>query len=225
LTQAVGWAVPESFYPSADEIDAELAKNSITPSSPKFELEHQATAERLRAENMSTVSNSWQMLLLGFLVAIGITCIIGFILASLIGRRLWRLIETSIARIPGVKQVYPHVQQVTDYFFGEKKITFSKVVAVQYPRMGVWSIGFVTGPAMACMKFDKSEEYATVFMPSSPTPVTGYVITARWEDMRELDITIDQALRFVISGGVLSPELIAAKALEENSSLGTLPPR
>lgn len=225
LTQGVAWAVPNSFYPTNEQVDVALAAKNIKPSSEKFEIERQDTTLQLRQRNMDATAGSWQMSLLGFIVAIVITCVLGFLLASIVGRRLWRLIEVSITQIPGIKQLYPHVKQVTDYFFGEKKITFSKVVAVEYPRVGIWSLGFVTGPAMKCLNLEKGEEWASVFIPTSPTPVTGYVITARWADMRELDLTIDQALRFVISGGVLGPDMVQPKPVDGNSSSTALPPR
>ena len=147
------------------------------------------------------------MSLVGFLVAIVLVCVLGFLLASFIGRRLWRSLETTLVQLPVIKQIYPYVKQVTDYVFGERRVEFSQVVAVQYPRVGIWSIGFVTGPGMRAIRESEGEEFVSVFVPSSPTPVTGYVITVPRKDTVDLPITIDQAFRFIISGGVITPDV------------------
>jgi len=147
---------------------------------------------------------SWQMPVIGFLVAAVFVCVIGLLLASFIGRRLWRMVEAVITSIPLVKQIYPYVKQVTDYVFGERRMDFSQVVAVQYPRKGIWSVGFVTGPPIRDLG-EMSDGLMTVFIPSSPTPFTGYVITVPREDAVDLSITIDQALRYIVSGGVITP--------------------
>lgn len=131
----------------------------------------------------------------------------GRFVASYFGRALWRLVETTLIRIPLIKQVYPNVKQVTDFVFGDQKMQFSGVVAVEYPRRGVWSLGLVTASAMRTIAEDSGgAEMITIFIPSSPTPVTGYTITVRKDETLLLPITIDEALRFTISGGVLLPK-------------------
>jgi len=103
--------------------------------------------------------------------------------------------------------VYPYVKQVTDFLVGDTtgQIQFNRVVAVQYPRKGLWSVGLVTGDTMGRIEARAERKCITVFMPSSPTPFTGYVITVPVEDTIELAISIDEALRFTVSGGVILP--------------------
>jgi uncharacterized membrane protein len=151
---------------------------------------------------------SWPILdLIGLVVAIILIYMAGLILGSYIGRRLYARGEELLGRVPIFKAVYPYVKQVTDFFVGEKdkKLQFSNVVAVEYPRKGLWSLGLVTGDTMRTIQNKAGQNCVTVFVPSSPTPFTGYVVTVPVTDTIDLDITIDDALRFTVSGGVIVP--------------------
>lgn len=141
----------------------------------------------------------------GFIAAIIGVCAIGAFLASMVGRTLWHLIEKTLTNLPLIKQVYPYIKQVTDFLLAKKNLTFTKVVVFEYPRKGTWSIGLVTGTGLRKIVDSFSREFLTVFVPSSPTPFTGYVIMAPKDETIELDMSIEEALRFVISGGVITP--------------------
>jgi uncharacterized membrane protein len=97
------------------------------------------------------------------------------------------------------------VKQVTDFVLSEKRAAFRTVVAVPYPRPGIYSLGFVTGEGWKSINRASGGEMVQVFIPSSPTPVTGYVVFVRRDEIVELDLTVDEALRFSISGGVIVP--------------------
>ena len=141
----------------------------------------------------------------GFLVAIVGVYIFGRFVGSFFGRWMIRLIEGGFFRIPLIKAVYPHVKQVTEFLLTERKVPSSRVVAVEYPRKGIWSIGLVTSPGMRKLRERVDHELLTIFVPSSPTPVTGYTITVRSDEVIELPLTIDEALKFTVSGGVIMP--------------------
>jgi uncharacterized membrane protein len=142
----------------------------------------------------------------GFLLSLVAIYIFGRFVASLLGRSVWRMVERAFFRTPVVKQIYPYVKQVTDFLFSNKqRMQFSRVVVVEYPRKGIWSLGLVTGAGMQSIGRTLGEEFLTVFIPSSPTPLTGYVITVRRDEVLDLPISIDDAIRFVISGGVIMP--------------------
>ena len=143
----------------------------------------------------------------GFLLALVCVCIIGALLASMVGRSLWRMIERFIMNIPFIRRVYPYVKQITDFLFSDKKKDklFSRVVAVEYPRKGIWSVGMVTGSGIKTMVDNLKKEFVTVLIPTSPTPFTGFVIMVPKKDTIELDITVEEAMRFTISGGVITP--------------------
>jgi len=153
--------------------------------------------------------------LIGLIVAILLIYIVGAILGSFIGRRLYARGEQLISKVPLIKQVYPSVKQVTDFLVSPadeaEKMRFSRVVAVEYTRRGLWSVGLVTGSTMRMIQDRAGKPSLTVFVPSSPTPFTGYVITAPTEDTIDLPMTVEEALRFAVSAGVIVPpsQLIA----------------
>lgn len=145
--------------------------------------------------------------LTGFLIALIVVCILGAILASVVGRTLWRMIERFIMNTPFLRRVYPYVKQITDFFLSEEeqKTMFRQVVAVEYPRKGIWSVGFVTGSGLEKVVAVVKREFVTVLIPTSPTPFTGFVITVQRKQTIDLDMTIEEALRFIVSGGVITP--------------------
>lgn len=154
------------------------------------------------------VFRKWKLHLVGFVIAILLVYFVGYFLASLVGRRTWRAGEGLLNRMPLIRTIYPHVKQVTDFLLAGRKVEASGVVAVQYPRKGVWSVGLRTGAPLGIIQRAVDEELVTVFIPSSPTPVTGYVIQVPRSDVIELNMTIDEGLRFTISGGVIKPEAV-----------------
>ncbi len=143
----------------------------------------------------------------GFIIALVVVVLAGFIFASVIGRALWQLIEGFIMNTPLLRRVYPYVKQVTDFLLTpeEQKKFFSRVVAVEYPRKGIWSIGFVTGSGLKEVAENQKKEFLTILIPNSPMPVTGYVIVVPKEDTIPVDMTIEEAFRFAISAGVVAP--------------------
>jgi uncharacterized membrane protein len=163
----------------------------------------------------------------GFVLAIFGIYFIGRFLASFFGRFLWRMLEKTFIQLPLIKQIYPSVKQVTDFLLAERKMEFSKVVAVEYPRKGIWSLGLVTNNAMRTLDESLEGRYVTVFIPSSPTPFTGYTITIRRTEVIDLPMSIDEALRFTISGGVIQPpgELTGEQPVEDSVIQPVLPER
>jgi len=141
----------------------------------------------------------------GFLIALVAVCIVGALLASVVGRTLWRIVEKFIMNTPFLRRVYPYVKQVTDFLLtqNEHEKMFSRVVAIEYPRKGIWSIGLVTGSGLKKIVNNVQKEFLTILIPNSPTPVTGYVIMVPKEQTIALDMTIEEAFRFAISAGVI----------------------
>ena len=144
----------------------------------------------------------------GFLIALFAVCVVGAMLANVVGRSLWRMVEKFIMSTPLLKQVYPYIKQVTDFLFTreEQKKLFLKAVAVEYPRKGIWSLGMVTGTGLKRVADREGKELLTILIPTSPTPFTGFVIMVPKEQTIELDMTVEEALRFSISAGVIAPQ-------------------
>jgi uncharacterized membrane protein len=155
--------------------------------------------------------------LIGFLIAIVLVYFVGFFLASFIGRTSWRAAERLLGRVPVIRAIYPNIKQVTDFLLSDRKVEYSGVVAVEYPRKGVWSLALSTGSPLKRVQEASSEDLVTVFVPSSPTPVTGYVVQIPRKDVIELNMTIDEALRFTISGGVIKPGALLTGTDEETA--------
>ena len=165
--------------------------------------------------------DGYKLAWIGFVLAFVAVYIFGRFVASFLGRSLWHRVERAFFRMPVIRQVYPSVKQVTDFLLSDRKIEFSRVIAVQYPRKGVWSLGLVTSPGMRMLQ-DANSDMLTVFVPSSPMPVTGYTITVRRDEVIDLPISIDEALRFTISAGVVVPtnqQLSSAENLEVPQAL------
>ncbi len=144
----------------------------------------------------------------GFFITLLLVFVVGALLASVVGRALWRVVEAFIMSTPVLRRVYPYVKQVTDFVLTqeEQQKMFSRVVAVEYPRKGIWSVGFVTGSGIRRITESVQKEFVTVLIPNSPTPVTGYVIIVPKEQTIALEMTIEEAFRFAISAGVIVPD-------------------
>lgn len=137
---------------------------------------------------------------------IGLLYLLGKFVAAGIGRLLVSWFEALVHRLPIVRNVYSSVKQVTDFVFVEQEIEYTRVVAVEYPRKGIWSLGFVTGESMLDISAAANEPVVAVLMPTSPMPVTGFTITVRRSEALDLNITIDQAIQFIVSCGVVVPK-------------------
>lgn len=148
---------------------------------------------------------SFAFTMLALLLTLVAFYIAGLLFATFLGNRLVKKIDDLLKQVPVIRSVYPYVKQVTDFFFVERSQSFSQVVAVEYPRRGMYSMGFVTGAGFRQINDAAGEEYINVFIPSSPTPVTGYVIFVPRRDVVVLPISVDNALRFSVSGGVIIP--------------------
>ena len=180
---------------------------------------------RARIEQLEkTLAKTWidgPASIAGFLIALVAVCVLGALLASYVGRHLWHITETFILNIPLLRKVFPYIKQLTDFLLtpDEQKKMFSRVVAVEYPRKGIWSLGFVTGSGFEKVVNLIRREFLTVFIPTSPTPLTGFVITIPKKHAIDLDMTIEEAFRFVVSGGVIAPgSKPTTAALPKNSA-------
>jgi uncharacterized membrane protein len=150
-----------------------------------------------------------QLLLSAF--AVSVLVIVMYFLGQLVTNRLgaWavRKFESAlVGRVPLVSNVYSSVKQVTDFLFTERTIEYNRIVAIEYPRRGIWSLGFVTGESMLEMTTAAGVPLVTILVPTSPMPVTGYTLNVPKTEIVDLNITIDQAFQFCISCGVLVPE-------------------
>ena len=115
------------------------------------------------------------------------------------------LVERLFSRVPGVRAVYSAVKQVTDFIFTEREFKFTRIVAVEFPRKGVWSVGFVTGESFAAIRDVVAEPVLTVLLPYSPLPISGCTIMVPKRECIDLNMTFEQACQFIVSCGVVVP--------------------
>jgi len=164
---------------------------------------------------------------IGFVLAFVAVYIFGRFVASFIGRNVWAVIDQTLSKTPVIKQIYPGAKQVTDFLLNEQRVEFSRVVAVEYPRKGIWSLGLVTGNGIEALRKKLDTDLLTVFVPSSPSPVTGYTIIVRRDEVVDLALTIEEALRFTISAGVLtsSPQKMREKLFTRTDSKTLIEPK
>lgn len=139
-------------------------------------------------------------------LAIILLYFIGRIMTVQIGQWMVHNFESRVlARLPVISNVYSSVKQVTDFFFTERTVSYNQVVAVEYPRKGVWSVGFVTSSGMRGVVDGAGEPMLALLMPTSPMPMTGFTIMVPRKECIELDLTVDQAFQYCLSCGVLVP--------------------
>jgi uncharacterized membrane protein len=130
----------------------------------------------------------------------------GLFAANLIGQRLVEISERIMARIPLVRSIYTGVKQVTETVFKPGGQSFRRVLLVEFPCKGVWSIAFQTGETPKDIEdASTGEKMVSYFIPTTPNPTSGFLMMAPKSQVKELDITVDQALKFVISLGVVQP--------------------
>jgi uncharacterized membrane protein len=145
--------------------------------------------------------------------------LLGKFLAAGVGRFFWLQLERVIVRLPLVRNVYSSVKQVTDFVFSEKELEYTRVVAVEYPRKGVWQIAFATGESLIDVSAAANEAMLTVFFPCSPMPFTGFTAIVKRSETLDLSITMEQAIQFLVSCGVVVPPQQLSQALAERDRL------
>ena len=131
--------------------------------------------------------------------------LLGLVITTVIGRKLLRLGDYLLNRVPFINTIYPYAKQLSDFLFGERKVKFSRVVAIEYPRKGIYSLGFVTSRGPERITEHTGKQMLAVFIPTSPTPITGWVVTLPADEVIDLKMNVDEAVRFTVTCGVLVP--------------------
>lgn len=142
---------------------------------------------------------------LGILIFLLFILVIGFLANRYIGRRIFPLIDRLFFRLPLIRNIYPTFKQIISFILAQKEFGFKKVVMVEYPSRGIWSLGFLTNEEFTRISQVTNREMVSIFIPSSPGPFTGFMVFVAKEDVRFPDISIAEALKIIISGGVFKP--------------------
>ena len=149
----------------------------------------------------------------GVLLTLGIVLLMGAIASNFLGRKLLLVGNALLRRIPIVRSIYSSVKQVSDTLFSENGNAFRKALLVQWPREGVWTIGFLTGLPGGDVVNHLPGDYLSVYVPTTPNPTGGYFVMLKKTECIELKMSVDEALTYVISMGVVVPAKPAAPPL------------
>jgi uncharacterized membrane protein len=143
---------------------------------------------------------------IGALLTILIVLVTGLVTTNIVGQRLVRYWEGILSRIPVVKSIYYSVKQISDTVISGNGDAFRQVLLVRYPHPEAWSVAFQTGVPADEVTKSSGEELVSVFIPTAPSPVNGFFFFVRKQDTIELDMSVDDALKYIVSMGVVGPE-------------------
>ncbi|HHH48382.1 MAG TPA: DUF502 domain-containing protein [Gammaproteobacteria bacterium] len=143
---------------------------------------------------------------LGVVLTTIIVLVTGMVVANLFGRKLVKLWETLLAQIPLVRTIYTGVKQILETVFSSSGQSFRKVLLVEYPRKGLWTLAFQSSTSVGEAQAKTGREVVNVFIPTTPNPTSGFFIMVPADDVIELDMSVDDGLKMIISAGVVVPE-------------------
>ena len=144
--------------------------------------------------------------LLGFILTITFLYALGLLVSNVLGKRIYKVFESLLNKIPIVSKVYQSIKQITSTLSMPQSKAFQKVVLIEYPRKGLWTICMVTGETKSGNK-----SFYNIFVPTTPNPTSGYLLFVKQSDTKPINLTVEEGLKIIISGGMISPENIDTK--------------
>lgn len=141
----------------------------------------------------------------GLVVLFTTLVIIGFLTANFLGRLLLKWGEAVLDRMPVIRNIYGAIKQILETIMQSKSSAFREVVMLEYPRQGVWSIGFVSGKTKGEVQNLTADEMVNVFVPTTPNPTSGFLLFVPRKDMTTLHMTVEEGIKMVVSGGIITP--------------------
>lgn len=159
---------------------------------------HQLSSEKLLGINIPGSS---------LLIAVFALFLTGVIAKNIFGQKLLIVGDKFISHIPIIKSIYKGIKQVSDTLLSSSGKAFRKALLVRFPHNEVWTIAFITGtPSIHVIQHDNPSDYINVYVPTTPNPTSGYFMIVHKNDTKELDMSVDEALRYVISMGTVNPK-------------------
>ena len=140
--------------------------------------------------------------IVGFILTFLFIYIVGAIISNVLGKKIYLLFEKLLAKIPLVSYIYNTIKQITDTLSISQKQAFQKVVYIEYPKEDIWTIALVTGESQN----SEGVEYYQIFVPTTPNPTSGFMLFVKKENTKETQMSIDEGLKIIISGGMLAPK-------------------
>jgi len=147
---------------------------------------------------------------LGVLLSVVVVIITGLFVTNLFGRRLIALWERLLSHVPLVRSIYSGAKQLAETMFSESGQSFRKVLLVEFPRRGLWTLAFLTGTDVGEVQRKTGHDVINVYVPTTPNPTGGYFVMVPKEDVQELDMNVDEALKMIMSMGAVVPDAVRA---------------
>lgn len=161
----------------------------------------------------------------GTLIAAFGVLFVGYLASGFLGRGAIAAMHRLGSRLPVVRSVYPYTKQLVDFFLAESDLDFDTVVAAPYPSSDIWSIGFVTGTGLRSLQDSLGAPHLSVYFPTSPLPMTGFTVFMDAATLVPLDLSVEEALRVVVTAGVVVPPSESVEGLQETMARLGVPPR
>ncbi len=187
-----------------------MGKRVLSQNERLFEVAFPGTPEESRASvdgRREYLDENYPHFLGGIVGIMGVALavlLMGFFLRGFVGARLMSRVDGFFEKFPVIKGIYPHARQVADFLFGTRsKLEFRRVVAVQYPRKGIYSLGFLTGYGPGKVQEQAGRNLVAIFIANSPAPLTGFVIMVPKDEVIDLDMKVEDAIRFCVTAGMV----------------------
>src|SRR5690606_21530885 len=142
---------------------------------------------------------------LGVVIVVVTLTVIGSTAAGFVGRLVVRTSERILARIPAVRSIYSATKQIFETVLANQSNAFREVVLVEYPRRGIWALGFITGTTQGEVQNLTADDVTNVFLPTTPNPTSGFLLFVPRKDLIVLDMSIEDGIKMVVSGGIVTP--------------------
>ncbi len=154
----------------------------------------------------------------GITILITVITLIGFLTANFLGRIFISWGERVVDRMPVVRSMYSALKQIFETVLSDKTQSFREVVLLEYPRRDMWTLGFVIGKTYGEVQEKTKAEMLNIYIPTTPNPTSGYLVFLERKEIRTLDMTVEDALKMIISGGIVTPEYIEKQKTDSGSS-------
>jgi len=148
---------------------------------------------------------------IGLIIVLVVLTVIGAVTAGIFGRVTRQLMESILNRLPIIRSLYSAIKQITETVLANKSSAFRECVLVEFPRKNAWTIAFVTGATPADVASSVSDDLVTLYVPTTPNPTSGYLIFVPREEVRPLDMTVEDGIKLIVSGGIVSPDMTKKK--------------
>jgi uncharacterized membrane protein len=155
--------------------------------------------------------NEYEIFPIGFglVLVFVVICFVGMVASNYVGKRMFLMMDGVIRRVPGVSWIYNAIQQVSHAFLNRNKDLFREVVYIEYPRRGIYAIGFVTNHVLPGVRTERNEEIRSVFLPTTPNPTSGFLLLVPENECIHCPLSVEDSMKMIISGGVVIPEFPA----------------